>query len=277
MNDLHSRGGWSRDSGPQGARVWNHWLGGRDSYLHDREAAARLEERAPGTRTAARHHQACTMRATAHMAAQGIDQFLDIGVGLPVTGSTHQIVQNIHPGARVVYADNDPVVMAHARALLVGDRAGSVGHLDADLAQPDELLFNAADMLDFHRPVGIVLTGVMECILDHDQARRIVQRLIRTAPAGSCLLFTHLSAWSGRPGWRPPAADSLVAAWNKTVRPLITARAPEQIHGLLDGLELLGPGLAPCERWSLQPSPPPAPPAAPDQVQWLCALGRLPF
>ena len=227
------------------ARVWNYWLGGKDNYQVDRVTGDRVAELYPDIVLLARAARGFLGRAVGYLATDaGIRQFLDIGTGLPTASNTHEIAQSIAPEARVVYVDNDPVVLAHARALLTSSPQGATDYIDADLRDTGTILREAARTLDFTQPVAITLMAILHHISDYDQARLIVNRLIGAVPSGSYLAIAHsTNVIYGA------ASDEAVGRWNKFGKPPVTLRSPDQIAGFFDGLELLPPGIVSTTRW----------------------------
>ncbi|RBM20741.1 SAM-dependent methyltransferase [Streptomyces sp. PT12] len=227
---------------PHSARIWNYWLGGKDYYDVDRRAGDAILDIAPGMRAYARADRAFLGRAVTHLAREaGIRQFLDIGTGLPTRDNTHEVAQRIAPESRVVYVDNDPLVLAHARALLGSSPEGATAYLDADLRDPGAILSAAHATLDFSRPVAVMLLGIVNYIADPDEAKAIIGRLLDEAPSGSYLALSHTSVG--------PGTDEAVAYWNEHGTPKLTQRTAAQVTELFDGLELLDPGVVPCSRW----------------------------
>ncbi|OZM77018.1 SAM-dependent methyltransferase [Pseudonocardia sp. MH-G8] len=227
------------------ARVWNHWLGGKDNYAVDREAGAVVQEMFPSIVEVARADRAFLGRVLRHLAGhEGLRQFLDIGTGLPTSSNTHEVAQGIAPESRIVYVDNDPLVLAHARGLLTSTPAGRTEYLDADARDPAAILRAAAGTLDFERPVGVMLLGVLNFILDTDEAARVVAALVDAVPSGSFVAVTHPTLELGG-----EANAKAMAFWNENATPPITARSHAELAGFLEGLELLEPGIVPCSRW----------------------------
>jgi S-adenosyl methyltransferase len=227
------------------ARVWNYWLGGKDNYPVDRQVGDRVAEMYPDIVRLARAARGFLTRAVSYLASEaGIHQFLDVGTGLPTVNNTHQVAQSAAPGARVVYADNDPMVLAHARALLSSTPEGATDYVDADLRDPGLILREAARTLDFTEPVAITLIAILHHIGDYGEARSIVNRLMQAVPAGSYLVLSHsTNVINGA------ASDEAVARWNQFGKPPVTLRSPAQIAGFFDGLELLDPGVVSTTRW----------------------------
>ncbi len=170
---------------PHSARIWNYWLGGKDNYAVDREAGDQYREIFPGITVVARSSRGFLTRAVRYLAGEaGIRQFLDIGTGLPTADNTHQVAQQVAPESKIVYVDNDPLVLAHARALLTSEPEGAVEYLDADIRNPDAILDTAAGLLDFKQPIALMLMGIMGHFTD-DEAYPIVARLQAGLPSGS--------------------------------------------------------------------------------------------
>jgi S-adenosyl methyltransferase len=251
------------------ARVWNYWLGGEDCYPVDRAAGDRVAALYPDIVLLARAARGFLARAVRYLAGEpGIRQFLDIGAGLPAASNTHQIAQSVAPESRVVYVDNDPVVLAHARALLAGAPAGATDYVGADLRDPGRILGAAARTLDLSEPVAITLIAILHHVGDYDEARSIVRRLVEGVPPGSYVVLAHSSnAIYGA------VSDEAVAQWNKFGRPAVTLRSPEQIAGLLDGLDLIEPGVVPTPRWRPDATADGHPARDVDQF---CAVARTP-
>jgi O-methyltransferase involved in polyketide biosynthesis len=233
------------------ARIWNYWLGGKDNFAVDREAGDRVAAMLPIIVTQARADRAFLGRAVRYLAGQaGIRQFLDIGTGLPTADNTHEVAQRVAPEARIVYVDNDPLVLSHARALLTSSPEGACDYIDADLREPDKVLSGAGRTLDFTQPVALLLLGVLHHIPDTDQAQEIVRQLVAALVPGSFLAVNHsTSAVSGA------AMEEAVAHWNRVGTPLMTLRTPEQIARFFDGLDVLEPGVVPCSQWRPAVSP----------------------
>jgi O-methyltransferase involved in polyketide biosynthesis len=250
------------------ARIWNYWLGGRDNYPVDRRAGDEIRAIHPGIGEYALADRDFLDRTVAHLAGEvGIRQFLDIGTGLPTAGNTHEVAQRVAPDSRVVYVDNDPLVLVHARALLRGTAEGATDYIDADLRDVDTILAGAARTLDLGRPVALVLLGVVIFLEDDEDPYDIVRRLLDPLPSGSHLVLSHTIT-----GPHLPEVDAAVAFWNQHGTPHLTQRTPEQIAGFFAGLDLLDPGVVSCSRWRPVPdgSKPPA------EVAMFGAVGRKP-
>jgi len=251
------------------ARIWNYWLGGKDNYAVDREAGDKVAAMLPSIVAQARADRAFLGRAIRYLAGEeGIRQFLDIGTGLPTADNTHQVAQRVAPQSRIVYADNDPLVLAHARALLTSAPEGACDYVDGDLREPDKILAKAARTLDFTKPVALMLLGIVHHIPDTQQAYSIVGHLVAALAPGSFLAINHsTSAVHGA------AMEEAVAHWNRVGTPSMTLRTPEQIARFFDGLDLLPPGVVSCSRWRPDPSPTGDEPA---EVDEFCGVARKP-
>ena len=234
---------------PHSARIWNYWLGGKDNYAVDREAGEAFREIFPGMPEVARAVRSFLARAVRYLASEaGIRQYLDIGTGLPTVDNTHEVAQRLAPESRVVYVDNDPLVLAHARALLTSTPPGVTAYIDADLHDPDTILEAAAQTLDFSRPVGLMLLGVMAHIGDDAEARSILDRLLSALPPGSHLVLSDGTNTD-------KAREEAHRHYNTGDAVPYLLRSPEQIAGFFDGLELLEPGVVSVSRWRPEPRP----------------------
>ncbi|CAL9665456.1 hypothetical protein SUDANB15_07176 [Streptomyces sp. enrichment culture] len=230
---------------PHTARIWNYWLGGKDNYEVDQAAGDQIRTLHPGIGDYARADRLFLGRAVRYLAGEcGIRQFLDIGTGLPTADNTHEVAQRVAPESRIVYVDNDPIVLAHAQALLTSTQEGRTAYLDEDLRNVDTILEQAAKTLDLSEPVALILLGVVIFIEDDAEAYTIVRRLMNRLAAGSYLVLSHTIT---RPDM--PDVDSAVAFWNQHGTPKLTQRTPEKVTGFFDGLELLEPGVVSCNRW----------------------------
>jgi hypothetical protein len=224
------------------ARIWNYWLGGKDHYPADREMGDQIVAMLPSQVAIARADREFLGRVVRYLVDDmGIRQFLDIGTGLPTADNTHQVAQAIAPQSRIVYVDNDPLVLAHARALLVGSPEGATNYLQFDLREPDAILEQAARTLDFDQPVGLMLLGILEFIPDGDHPYEIVNRLLDALPSGSHLAVSHAV--------HSEAMDAAAQVWNDSGATLITIRSPEKIARFFDRLELLDPGVVSTPQW----------------------------
>ncbi|WP_018549586.1 SAM-dependent methyltransferase [Streptomyces sp. LaPpAH-108] len=229
------------------ARVWNYWIGGKDHYEVDQAVGEHVAGMFPVIRDVARADRDFLGRAVRYLAAErGIRQFLDVGTGLPTVDNTHEIAQSVAPESRIVYVDNDPIVLAHARSLLTSSPEGVTDYIDADVRDPETIIERAADTLDFAQPVAVMMLGILNFVLDDDAARDVVRRIMAAVPSGSFLVLTH-PTYDGDVGGKGNVAA--MEFWNANATPPITARDRAGIAGFLDGLELVGPGLVPCSQW----------------------------
>ena len=251
------------------ARIWNYWLGGKDNYQVDREAGDRVAAMLPSIVAQARADRAFLGRAIRYLTgAIGIRQFLDIGTGLPTANNTHEVAQRVAPESRIVYVDNDPLVLVHARALLISTPEGACDYIDGDLRDPDKILAEAARTLDFTKPVALMLLGILHHIPDADEAYAVVRRLVAALAPGSYVAINHsTSAVHGE------AMEDAVRHWNKVGKPSMTLRTPEQITRFFDELDLLPPGVVSCSRWRPDPGDGPG---QPDEVDEFCGVARKP-
>jgi O-methyltransferase involved in polyketide biosynthesis len=233
---------------PHSARIWNYWLGGKDNFAVDRDAGDQYRRVFPGVVEVARASRQFLTRSVRYLAREvGVRQFLDIGTGLPTADNTHEVAQRVAPESRIVYVDSDPLVLVHARALLVGTPQGVTDYIDADLRDPDTVLAVAAKTLDFSQPIGLILSGIMGHIVDTDEARSIVRRLLDALPSGSYLSLND--------GTRV-ISDKIEEAqegYNDSGAVPYQLRTPAEIASFFDGLELVEPGVVSCPRW--QPDP----------------------
>ncbi|MFJ4466639.1 SAM-dependent methyltransferase [Streptomyces sp. NPDC089424] len=232
-------------SQPHTARIWNYWLGGKDNYEVDRAAGDQIRQLHPGIGEYARADRLFLGRAVRHLVSDlGIRQFLDVGTGLPTADNTHEVAQRIAPDARIVYVDNDPLVLAHARALLTSTPEGRTDYLDEDLRNVDAILGHAAKTLDLTQPVALILLGVVIFLRDDEDPYGVVRRLMDALPPGSHLVLSHTITSPSMPD-----VDEAVKFWNEHGTPKLTQRTPEAVEGFFDGLELLEPGVVSCSRW----------------------------
>jgi hypothetical protein len=249
---------------PHSARIWNYWLGGKDNFAADRQVGDQVREVFPGIVENARASRAFLGRAVGHLAADlGVRQFLDLGTGLPTANNTHEIAQSVAPQARVVYVDNDPLVLVHARALLTSSPEGVTDYIDADVRDTDRILREAQKALDLTRPVALVMLGILGNIPDYDEARSIVARLVAEVPSGSYLVINDGSSTS-----EAIAAGARVSSAGGHPYAL---RTPAEITAYFDGLELLEPGVVPTTRWRPRPADDPGP-----ELDGHCGVARKP-
>jgi cytochrome P450 len=255
--------------------MYDFYLGGKDNFAADREAAERVLEIAPFTPNLAQRNRAFLRRAVRFLASHGVRQFLDIGAGLPTQGNVHEIAHSVDPGARVVYTDNDPVVIAHGRALLASED-GQVVVVSADLRRP-ELLLADPDIgrgIDFDQPVGLLMNSVLHCLTEDEDPYGAVARLREMLAPGSHLVISHTTG-----------DDRLTSAAAEVYREATTRmvhRSREQIERFFEGMELLDPGVVPLADWRPEPTPDRSDldGADPDENldrYYLCGVGRIPI
>lgn len=232
---------------PHSPRVWNYWLGGKDNYEVDRQVGAHVMQTTPQIVDLARTSRGFLVRGVTYLVREhGVHQFLDIGTGLPTANNTHEVAQRAEPTSRIVYVDNDPIVLSHARALLTSDAAGATRYLDADFRDPQDVLAKAKEVgiLDFDRPIALILMNIVGHVGDWDEAKRIVRTLVDALPPGSFLLESD-----GTNVVDPESLNRAAEIYNQAANPKYTLRTPEQLTELFDGLELVEPGVVTCPRW----------------------------
>jgi len=224
------------------ARVNNYWLGGKDNFLVDRMYGEKVMLIWPNIVTAVRANRDMLARAVRYLAGLGIDQFLDIGPGLPAPGNTHEVAQSVNPAARVVYGDNDVLVMAHARALLADGPPGSIGHIDADVRMPQQILDNETlwATLDRRRPVALILGAVMHLVPDGAHPHDVVETLKDALAPGSALVLTH-----GSTDFLPGLSDAL----GDLARGAFYSRTYDEVVKFFGGWDLVDPGLTLVSEW----------------------------
>jgi hypothetical protein len=230
---------------PHPARVYDYFLGGKDNFEADRVAAEAANKAFPRTAESARAARAFLRRVVGFLAAEaGIRQFLDIGTGLPSGENVHQVAQSTAPEARIVYVDNDPIVLLHAQALLTSSPQGAVAYLDADLRDPEKILGEAARTLDFGQPMAVLLLGILHNLGDQDDPYGIVRRLVQAMPAGSYLAICHLTAEI-----YPELAEWARALNERQLDAPLVLRDHAQVTSFFEGLELLEPGVVQLSKW----------------------------
>ena len=227
---------------PHIARIYDYWLGGKDNFASDREAAERAMAATPTIVPGVRANRRFLGRSVRYMAQAGVRQFLDIGTGIPTADNTHQVAQSVEPLARVVYVDNDPIVLSHARALLTSTTAPTA-YVDADARDTSKILDQAAELLDFSQPIAVMLIAILHCIPDEDDPYRLVSDFTSAVAPGSYLAITH------------PASDQLEVA-NRAAQSLtqsmgkkVTFRSHQEVSRFFTGLEFVDPGVVPIQDW----------------------------
>ena len=228
------------------ARVYNYWLGGKDNYAADRKAGDAALEAYPYIAGGVRANRAFLARVVRYLAREaGIRQFLDIGTGIPTANNTHEVAQDIAPDSRVVYVDNDPIVLAHARALLTSSPEGHTAYLDADFRDVDTILADASQTLDFSRPVAVMLIAILHLIDDESDPQGTVAKLMDAVPSGSYLAISCLSSDIMASAARTQAHDRL----RELMHEKLTVRDREEVASFFTGLEMVEPGLVPITQW----------------------------
>nr|WP_182706479.1 SAM-dependent methyltransferase [Thermomonospora cellulosilytica] len=250
MTEQEPGSGWPViDTGtPHSARVWNYWLGGKDNYEVDRQVGEQVMAAYPDIVHIARQSRAFLVRAVRFLTLQaGIDQFLDLGTGLPTADNTHEVAQRAIPHARIVYVDNDPMVLVHARALLTSTPEGRAAYIDADVRDVDRILDAAAATLDFSRPIAVMMLGILGNIDDYEEARTIVRRLMAAVPSGSYLVVND--------GTKDAKAEVAQAAADMRAQAGDPYRlsTPDQIAAYFEGLQLVEPGVVRTAQWRPDP------------------------
>jgi trans-aconitate methyltransferase len=226
------------------ARVYDYWLGGKDNFAADREAAERVLAATPGLRFRVRANRAFLARAVRYLAAEaGIRQFLDIGTGIPSGNNTHEVAQDVAPDSRIVYVDNDPIVLSHARALLASTPQGATQYIDGDLREGRHILDQAARTLDFGQPVALMLLGILHLIQDSEAPYEIVSGLMDELPAGSYLAISHPAS-----DIHPSQAEAQ-KRYNERVSTPQTLRSRDEVARFFEGLEMVPPGLVYVHTW----------------------------
>jgi hypothetical protein len=227
------------------ARIYDYWLGGKDNFKADRDAAEQMIQQYPDIVTGVRKNRAFLGRAVHYLAAEaGIRQFLDIGTGLPSSNNTHEVAQRAAPDARIVYVDNDPIVLSHAQALLTSTPEGACAYVDADIRDTGKILKDAANLLDFSRPVAVCLIMILQFIPDEDDPVSIVRALVDAIPSGSYLTVAHPA--SDVDQHVGPALRQLSTRMGGT---RAAPRSHQEISRFFDGLEMVEPGLVQLHRW----------------------------
>lgn len=237
---------------PHGARIWNYWLGGKDNFAADREVGDAVRAAFPAIVDGAVESRQFLIRAVRFLTGEaGVRQFLDVGTGLPTMQNTHEVAQAVAPASRIVYVDNDPLVLAHARALLVNTSPeGTTTYLDADYRDPGLIIARAREVLDFDEPIAVLCMGVFGYVVDPDEAGSIIGALMAAVPSGS-----YLGLWDGTD--TSAAIRAGVAAQAEMGSPY-QLRTVEEMGRWFAGLELIEPGLVPVTQWRpTEPDPEP--------------------
>jgi S-adenosyl methyltransferase len=250
------------------ARIWDYWLGGKDNFAADRAAAERVLQVMPIMGPVARAGRSFLGVAVHYLAAEaGVRQFLDIGTGLPTASNTHEVAQGVAPESRIVYVDNDPIVLTHARALLASDPRGSCAYVDADIRDTGKILAEAATMLDFTQPVAVMLLAILHFIGDEEDPYEITGQLMAALPPGSFLVASHASS-----DIEADLVASGTQAYNQHSAVPITPRSREQFTRFFAGADLVEPGIVPLGHWRPGPAVSVSRPGLPTY----CAVARKP-
>jgi ubiquinone/menaquinone biosynthesis C-methylase UbiE len=229
---------------PHSARIWNYWMGGKDNFLVDREAGDAYVQVFPGIVPVAKEARQFLIRSVGYLAGEvGVRQFLDIGTGLPTMENTHEVAQRNAPESRVVYVDNDPLVLAYARALLVNTTPeGVTTYIDADVHDPDQIVTDAKNVLNFTEPIAVMFMEMLGHVADFDEARSIVARVMAAVPSGSYLVLNESTNTS-------EGFDAAQEGYDDTGAIPYVLRSPEQIALFFEGLDILEPGVVSVSRW----------------------------
>jgi hypothetical protein len=235
---------------PHSARIWNYWLGGKDNYAVDRAAGDEYLKVFPAIADVARAQRAFLARSIRYLAGEaGIRQFLDVGTGLPTADNTHELAQRVAPEARILYVDNDPLVLAHARALLTSTPEGATAYIHADLHEIDKIMAEAAKTLDLAQPIALILHGVLGHIADTGEAHSVVRGLMDALPSGSYLNLADGTKDSSG------GFEQAQEGYNETGAVPYALRTPAEIASFFGGLELVEPGVVSCPRWRPDATP----------------------
>lgn len=251
MNDDWPHGGsgaaegWELDvTRPHSARVWNYWVGGKDNYAVDRQVGDEVMAAYPDIVEIARQSRLFLARVVRFLVQEaGIDQFLDLGTGLPTANTTHEVAQGLNPAARIVYVDNDPMVLSHARALLTSTREGKTDYIDSDVRNVEEILAAAGNTLNLGRPVAVMMLGILGNIAGYQEAQQITRRFMAAVPTGSYLVVND-GTKDANAAVAQAAADLRADAGDP-----YRLSTPGQIAGYLAGLELVEPGVVRTADW----------------------------
>ena len=252
------------------ARVYDYYLGGKDNYAADRETGDKAMQSWRAVRTAVRENRAFLGRAVRYLAVEaGIRQFLDIGTGLPSANNVHEVAQAVAPECRVVYVDNDPIVLAHARALLAGTPEGRTEYIDADLREPQKILDSSAvrGTLDLTKPVALMLVAILHFLTDDDDPADVVATLLDALPPGSYLVASHVT-----PEHDPEGVGGLVRAYRQGGIPAQVRTAADFTALAFKGLELIDPGVVLVSEWRQPEGPRPLP----KEVNWYGGVALKP-
>lgn len=250
---------------PHSARVWNFLLGGKDNYAADREAGEMIVQMFPDIALLARLQRRFLVRAVRYLTEEaGIRQFLDIGTGLPTVDNTHEVAQRIAPESRIVYVDNDPLVLVHAQALLTSTPEGACAYLEADVRDPEHILEVAAKTLDFSQPIALTMLGILGQIPDSDEPEAVVSRFLEALPPGSYLALSDGTDTNA-------ALNQAISVYNANSASSYHLRGPERIEAFFTGMDVIEPGIVPTSQWHPEPVDVGRDPS---DVDAICGIGR---
>ncbi|WP_181794833.1 SAM-dependent methyltransferase [Streptomyces sp. WELS2] len=234
-------------SRPHPARMYDYYLGGKDSYPVDEEAAERVISFLPAIRAAARTNRSFMNRAVRLLAERGVHQFLDVGTGIPTEPNLHQVVQAVNPRSHVVYVDNDPIVLRHAEALLSSTPEGATKYIEADVREPDKIIEGAREILDFEQPIALSLVALLHFVSDEFRPYDLVSELMAPLPSGSFLVLSHVTGDFDPAGW-----GKAVEIYRKSGIPA-QVRSREEVTRFFPGLDLIDPGVQVVTDWHPEP------------------------
>jgi hypothetical protein len=227
------------------ARVYDYWLGGKDNFAADREAAELALQAYPELALAVQSNRAFLTRAVRYLTGEaGIRQFLDVGTGIPAASNTHEVAQREAPDSRIVYVDNDPIVLLHAQALLKSALPGACDYIQADLHDPGKILAEAARTLDFGKPVALMLLAILQFIPDDEDPYALVSQLLAPLPSGSYLVVSHPTD-----DFNPNSQGESIQRYNERVADQATLRGQDATGRFFDGLDLIEPGVVAVSKW----------------------------
>ncbi|MFC0003485.1 SAM-dependent methyltransferase [Micromonospora siamensis] len=256
---------------PHAARRYDYWLGGKDNFAADRASGDAVAAAYPSIRTTVIENRKFMQRVTRHLARSGVRQFLDIGTGIPTSPNMHEIAQAVAPESRVVYVDNDPIVLAHARALLTSSPQGATAYVDADLRDPERILADPElrATLDLDRPVALMLIAILHFLPDGDDPYGVTRRLVDALPSGSHVVISHATT-----DLVPRQIAATAAPSTRSSMIDMAFRGRDQFAAFFDGLELLEPGITPVTEWLPDDAPEQRTPVA--QASMYAAVARKP-
>ncbi len=226
------------------ARVYDYWLGGKDHFTADRQVGDEVLRIHPETALSVRENRAFLARAVRYLTAHGVRQFLDIGTGLPTVDNTHEVAQAAAPSSRVVYVDNDPIVLAHARALLTSGPEGATAYLDADIRDVDTVLARARELLDFSQPIGVMLVALLHMLGDEDDPQGLAERYMAAMPPGSYLALSHLAS-----DVQAHTMAEMRRRINELMPQHVHMRTKDQVSAFFGGMPLVEPGVVLTHQW----------------------------